>query len=238
MATHNSGLPSGRWRAVRDAWLGEIRSNVWPDIVDSKLRVTGATASAIWISPSGRCGSGAARAQSRSSARSRARRSWRGLRTGKELSSLAGVRRQEAGGETRVGRLSAVIDPPTSRALTGLGHELLHRLEKVHMQTGEAVDALQLPIGGPGGEAIIADELADDGAVLLLDMSAVVLAGPAAREGNAMARAIGQQLVDEFPARVIIRPEQRIGSRVRARWTAMPMRARPLPRRPRARSSR
>ena len=45
----------------------------------------------------------------------------------------------------------------------------------VLQQAGEAVDALQLPIGGPGGEAIIPDELADDGAVLLLDERLVVL---------------------------------------------------------------
>jgi hypothetical protein len=31
------------------------------------------------------------------------------------------------------------------------------------VQAGELVDALELPIGGPGGEAIIADELPADG---------------------------------------------------------------------------
>ena len=38
-----------------------------------------------------------------------------------------------------------------------------------------AIDARELGIGGLGGEAIIADELADDGAVLLFNMGAVVL---------------------------------------------------------------
>jgi hypothetical protein len=56
------------------------------------------------------------------------------------------------------------------------------------VSAGELIDARELGIGGPGGEAIIADEPADDDAVLLLDMSPVVLlVGAAAREGDPLA---------------------------------------------------
>jgi hypothetical protein len=71
---------------------------------------------------------------------------------------------EEAGGaETLVGRLGAIVDAMGAGALPSLGHELFHGLEEVHVQAGELVDALELPIGGPGGEAIIADELPADG---------------------------------------------------------------------------
>jgi hypothetical protein len=66
-----------------------------------------------------------------------------------------------------------------------LAHELLPRLEEVDVQAGEPIDAPELGIGGLGGEAIIADELAPDGPVLLLDVGAVVLLpGAAAGEGD------------------------------------------------------
>jgi hypothetical protein len=52
-----------------------------------------------------------------------------------------------------------------------LAHELLHGLEEVHVQAAEFIDARELHIGGLGGEAIIADEVADDGTVLLLAVS-------------------------------------------------------------------
>jgi len=54
-----------------------------------------------------------------------------------------------------------------------------------------------LPIGGPGGEAIRADELADDRAVFLLHMGAVVLLpGTAAGEGDAVAATVVHQGAD------------------------------------------
>ncbi len=59
-------------------------------------------------------------------------------------------------------------------ALSGLGDELFHRLEEVHVEASELIDTPELRMGGAGGEAIIADEVADDGAVLLLDVDADV----------------------------------------------------------------
>src|SRR5207244_10244607 len=99
-----------------------------------------------------------------------------------------------------LGRLGPVIDTVHVRALSLFGHELLHGLEEVDVQAGEAIDAGELGIGGLGGEAIIADELADDGAVLLFDMGAVVLLpGAAASEGDAaLAAVVVQALVDEL----------------------------------------
>ncbi len=62
-----------------------------------------------------------------------------------------------------------------------------------------------------GGEAIIADELADDGAVLLFDMGAV-LPGPTAGEGDAALPAVVvQALVDELTTVIAIEPEERHG---------------------------
>ena len=61
-------------------------------------------------------------------------------------------------------------------APAGFAHELLHRLKEVHVPAGEPVHALQLPKGGRGREAIIADEVAHHGAVLLLDVGAIFFA--------------------------------------------------------------
>ena len=57
-----------------------------------------------------------------------------------------------------------------------------------------------------GGVAIIADERADEGAVLLLDMGTVVLlVGAAAGEGHALPLAPGiQVVVDELRAVVTV----------------------------------
>jgi hypothetical protein len=81
------------------------------------------------------------------------------------------------------------------------------------VQAGEAVDAPELPIGGPRGQGIIAHELADDGAVLLLDMGTVVLLpGAAAGEGDAVAATVIQQrAVDELGPVVAVHADQRHG---------------------------
>ena len=63
------------------------------------------------------------------------------------------------GAEPLIGRLGAIVDPPDAGAITRLRHQLLHGLEEVHVQAGELIDARELAIGGPGGEAIVADEL-------------------------------------------------------------------------------
>jgi hypothetical protein len=114
------------------------------------------------------------------------------------------------GSEALVGRLGAVVDAVGAGALAGLGQELLHGLEEVHVQAGELVDAPELAIGGMGDEAIIADELADDGAVLLLDVGAVVLLpGATAGKGDAVAAApVVEAMVDELRAIVAVEADE------------------------------
>ncbi len=91
-----------------------------------------------------------------------------------------------------VGRLGAVVEPACPRARPRLGHELLHGLEEIHVQAGEPVDAGELRIGGVGGEAIIADEVAHDGAIFLLDVGTVILLpGATTGEGDPLASAPG-----------------------------------------------
>jgi hypothetical protein len=86
----------------------------------------------------------------------------------------------------------AIVHAMHARAAALLAHELLDRLEEVDVQAREVVHASELGIGGLGGVAIIADERADDGAVLLLDMGTVVLLVRAtAGEGDALALAPG-----------------------------------------------
>ena len=94
---------------------------------------------------------------------------------------------QHIGGTEPLPRsLRATIAAHGAGADARLGDELLHRLEEVDVQAGDAVDGGQLGMGGLGREAIIADEAADDGAVLLFDMRVVVLLpGPAPGEGMA-----------------------------------------------------
>src|SRR5437899_250115 len=106
------------------------------------------------------------------------------------------------GAEALVRRLGAVVDAVDAGALARLGDELLHRLEEVHVQAGELVDVGELRIGSLGGEAIIAHELPDDGAVLLLDVGAVVLfPSAAAGEGHPVAATpIVEAVVDELRA--------------------------------------
>ncbi len=73
---------------------------------------------------------------------------------------------QDAGSTKPLVRgLGAIVNAVNARARAGLRHELLHGLEEVDVQPSAHVDATKLSIGGLGGEAIIADELADDGAV-------------------------------------------------------------------------
>lgn len=115
--------------------------------------------------------------------------------------------RQYAGGaEALVRRLSAVVDPVDAGAGAVLGHELLHGLEEVDVQAREPIDAGELGIGRLGGEAIIADEVPHDRAVLLLDVGAVVLLpGATAGEGDpARVAVVVQALVDELAAVVTV----------------------------------
>src|ERR1700741_4983773 len=68
-------------------------------------------------------------------------------------------------------------------------------------------------MGGLGGEAIIADEVTHDGAVFLLDVSAVIfLPGATAGEGDGVALTIGiEMLVDELGAVVTVEADERHG---------------------------
>src|SRR5712692_1195211 len=142
------------------------------------------------------------------------------------LEVLADAGREHAGGaEPVIGRLSPVVDAVHVGAVALFAHELLHGLEEIDVQAGEAIDAGELGIGGLGGEAIIADELADDGAVLLFDMGAVVLLpGAAAGEGDAALPAVVvEALVDELAAVVAVKPEERHGEALaRAMHTPAP----------------
>src|SRR2546428_3540278 len=130
------------------------------------------------------------------------------------LEVLADAGGEHAGGaEPVIGRLGPVGDAVHVGAVPLFAHELLHGLEEIDVQAGEAIDAGELGIGGVGGEAIIADELADDGAVLLFDMGAVVLLpGATAGEGDAtLPTVVVQALVDELAAVVAVESEQRHG---------------------------
>src|SRR5215510_14082316 len=114
---------------------------------------------------------------------------------------------EDAGGaEALIGGLGAIVDAVDPGAVAALGQELFDRLKEIDVQAGQLIDAGELRVGGVRGEAIVADELADDGAVLLLDVSAVVfLPGAAAGEGDAMLPAVGiEVLVDELAAVVAV----------------------------------
>src|SRR5438552_1505896 len=128
------------------------------------------------------------------------------------LKLLAFRRGEHAGGaEALVRRLGPVVDAVDPRAVPRLRHELFHGLEEVHVQAGEAIDAGELSIGSLGSEAIIADELADDGAVFLLHVRAVVLLpGAAAGERDPLALTPRVELVvDELRAVVAVEPDER-----------------------------
>jgi hypothetical protein len=97
---------------------------------------------------------------------------------GERVEALIGVgergvrlRGQHATGtEALVRRLRPIVDAVDPSPVPGLVHEFLDGLEEVHVQARQGVDAAELGIGGLGGEAIIPDEAAHDGAVLLLDV--------------------------------------------------------------------
>ena len=72
--------------------------------------------------------------------------------------------------------VGAIVVTTRARPRAGLAHKLLHRLEEVHVEASERVAARELRIGRLGGEAIIADEVAHDGAVFLLDVGVKVMA--------------------------------------------------------------
>ena len=112
--------------------------------------------------------------------------------------------------EALVRRLGAIIDAPDAAADADARDELLHRLEEVHVQPQETIHHAEGRVGGLGGVAIIADPATDDGAVLLLDVRAVVLPiGPPPGEGDALPLAVvPEQLVDELGARITVPAEQ------------------------------
>src|SRR5512144_1467473 len=130
------------------------------------------------------------------------------------LEVCAGRRGEYAGAaQALVGRLGPIVDPLHAGPVPVLGHELLDRLKEVDVEPREPIDAPELCIGRLRGEAIIADELPHDGAVLLLDVGAVVLLpGAAASKGDApLPAVVVQAVVDELTAVVAIEAEERHG---------------------------
>ncbi len=95
-------------------------------------------------------------------------------------------------------------------ANTRLGHEPLHGLEEIGVHAKQAIDAGQLRVGRAGGVAVVADEGADEGTILLLDVRAVVLAvGPTAGKHDALPPAVVVDgAIDELGAVVTVQPAQ------------------------------
>jgi len=121
---------------------------------------------------------------------------------------------EHAGGTEAVIRgLGAIVDPLNLRVHTDPGDELLDRLEEVHIQVQRPIDGLKGRIGRLRREPIKADPPPHDGAVLLLDVGAVVLPVRAASgKGDALALAVASEgLVDELGAGIAIPTEQRHG---------------------------
>src|SRR5437867_3279982 len=141
-------------------------------------------------------------------------------------------RRQHAGGrEPLIGGLGTIEHATQARPGALFAHELFDRLKDIDGQAGEVVRAGELGIGGFGGEAIIADEVTDNGAVLLLHVGAVIFRPRAAAgEDDALAGAVPiQGLVDELRAVVAVDAAQGTGRRPRSSWTAAVTRCWPLP---------
>ena len=94
--------------------------------------------------------------------------------------------------------------------MPGLRRELHCRLKEVHVQPSAAVEPLQTLQGGPGGVAVISHETTHHVAVLLLDVTAIVLlVGTRAGEGDLLLTAVVVEvLVDEFAAVVRVDTEE------------------------------
>ena len=87
-----------------------------------------------------------------------------------------------------------------------------HRwLEEIHIEPNRSIQLSELPVGGFPNEAVVPNQLPNDGAVLLLDEALVIgLRHPPAGECDLFAGAIGQHgRVNEFAAIVRIQPKQR-----------------------------
>ncbi|HMB02522.1 MAG TPA: hypothetical protein VKP69_02145 [Isosphaeraceae bacterium] len=94
-------------------------------------------------------------------------------------------------------------------ALADLGPELERWLEIIHIRADHAVKASQALAGDQAREALIAHEPADDGAILLLDPSLVILlVGPRACELDLLLLAIApKNLIDEGAIIICIIPQ-------------------------------
>ena len=87
-----------------------------------------------------------------------------------------------AGEQPLARRLRRVVAACAARAAVAPLLAQLHRgLEEVHVQPHRPVQLGQLPVGPLALEAVVADELPHDDAVLLLDEALVVLLGRPAR---------------------------------------------------------
>src|SRR5581483_8193682 len=106
-----------------------------------------------------------------------------------------------------------IVGAADAASFASLRRQLHRGLEEVHVQAQGAVELAQLPIGAFSLETIVADEVADDRAVLLLDEALIVLAGDATPgEADRMLLAVGHQLgVEELAAVVGVEATDREG---------------------------
>jgi hypothetical protein len=83
------------------------------------------------------------------------------------------------------------VAPPKTATIALFADELQRGLEEVHVEPGRPIQLAKVPIGALALEPVVADELADDRAILLLDVALVVLVGGAAtREGDPLLFAV------------------------------------------------
>ena len=102
--------------------------------------------------------------------------------------------------------LSRSVRPPYAATRPRLGAQFHRRLKEVHIQAYRPIQLGQLAIGALTFEAIVANELPNNGTIPLFDKTLVVfVADPSTRERDLLAGAVGQQfLVDVRNAKLIL----------------------------------
>ncbi len=109
-----------------------------------------------------------------------------------------------------IGCLGGIVPSPHPAALALLLLPLHRRLKAVNREAPRAIDCRALPIGRLALESIVADQLADDRAMLLFDGTVVVLPlGPTARAGDPLALTVREdRFVQERAPIVGSKPQQ------------------------------
>lgn len=111
---------------------------------------------------------------------------------------------QPARQQTLQRRLGSIIPARHLTALAALAHQFHGRLKEVDVEPHRPIQFGQLAIGALALEAIVADELADDRAIFLLDKALIVLAiSSTARKRDLLALTKGQDLGIEKLAPVV-----------------------------------